>query len=327
MTMPQTRRKFFEESGRWLTGLGMASLLPGFTSAASPKARLAVTCRDAMLRTSSKPDCWSAMIALGAEGVEATITEKLALSGLFHPKHTYSAATPEGIEQVKAELERSKRRITALCMYNRFDERPEVEIEWATRAARAARDLGAKAIRIDVVPHKLGRGPFLDLAVDTLKKIMAATEETGVCFGIENHGNTTNDPEFLQPLFERVGSKRLGLTLDTGNFYWFGHPLAKVHRLFETFAERVFHTHCKSIKYPADQREKQRPVGWKYEKYTCPIDEGDVDFARVIGVLIKAGYTNDLCVENEALGHYPRVEQAGVIARELQYLKKLIGDS
>ena len=56
-----------------------------------------------------------------------------------------------------------------------------------------------------------------------MKQIIEATEATGVGLGIENHGKTTNNPEFTGPLFDRVGSDRLGLTLDTGNFYWFGH--------------------------------------------------------------------------------------------------------
>jgi sugar phosphate isomerase/epimerase len=155
--------------------------------------------------------------------------------------------------------------------------------------------------------------------------MIAATEGTGVTFGIENHGHTTNDPAFLQPLFERVGSPRLGLTLDTGNFYWFGHPLAKVYGLFEMFAPRVVHTHCKSIKYPAADRDRQRPMGWEYVKYTCPIDEGDLDFHRIVGILRKAGYKNDLCIEDESLSKFPKSEQCAVLKREAEHLKTLIG--
>jgi sugar phosphate isomerase/epimerase len=276
-----------------------------------------------MLPHTGKPDCWRALAAIGAEGLEATIGENLSLPGLFHPQRRYSVATPAGIERVQADLKAAGQRITAFCMYNRYEERPEREIDWAARAARAAKALGVKAIRIDVVPHQLQRAAFLDFAVDTLKKVMGATEETGVFFAIENHGNTTNDPEFLEPLFERVGSARLGLTLDTGNFYWFGHPLSKVYALFETFASRVFHTHCKSIKYPADRREKPRPIGWEYGRYTCPVDEGDIDYRRVVAILKKAGYANDLCIENESLGRFPTSRHLEILTRETRYLKKV----
>ena len=192
------------------------------------------------------------------------------------------------------------------------------------QVARAAQALGVPAVRIDVVPTRLTNADFLKPAVAALKRVMADTESTGVVFAIENHGHTTNDPAFLKALFQRVGSERLGLTLDTGNFYWFGHPLSKVYELYETFAPRVFHTHCKSIRFPAEEREKQRPIGWKYVEYTCPIDEGDIDFARVVAILRKAGYHNDLCVEDESLGKLSAAaEVTKTLQREVQLLKRL----
>ena len=111
-----------------------------------------------------------------------------------------------------------------------------------------------------------------------------------MAFGIENHGTLTNDPEFLTPLFARVGSPLLGLTLDTGNFYWFGHPLSKVYELYELFAPRVVHTHCKNIGYPESGGRNARAMGWQYDKYTCPIYEGDIDFRRVVKILRAANY-------------------------------------
>jgi sugar phosphate isomerase/epimerase len=186
----------------------------------------------------------------------------------------------------------------------------------------AAQALGARAIRIDVVPHKLAAPEFLDFAVRTLKKLVEATEPTGVAFAVENHGGTTNRPEFLTPLFERVGSPRLGLTLDTANFYWFGHPLSKVYELYETFAARVRHTHCKSIRFPEAEREKQRSVGWEYGKYNCPLYEGDIDFRRVLKALRAVHYTGDLCVEDESLGKVPADERGSILAKEIRHLKE-----
>jgi sugar phosphate isomerase/epimerase len=300
-TLPVTRRGFIVGAG-CLSG-GAALGLWSSRSAAADKLPAAwpVTCRDAMLRLTDEKDCWAALHAVGAEGVEAEIAPNLALPGLFHPTIKYTAATAAGRERLAADAKAAGQRITAFCMMNRFDERPEMEIEWCGAAARAAQAMGVPAIRIDVAPVKLARPEFLKLAVAALSKIMAATEPTGVAFGIENHGTTTNDPAVLKSLFEQVGSKRLGLTLDTGNFYWFGHPLSKLYELYEAFAPRVFHTHCKSIHYPAGEREKQRPVGWKYGEYACPLGEGDIDFARVAAILRKAGYRNDLCIEDESI--------------------------
>jgi len=43
----------------------------------------------------------------------------------------------------------------------------------------------------------------------------------------------------------------------------------------------------------------------------------------VVEILKKAGYANDLCVEDESLSHFPNAEHAGILQREIEYLKKL----
>jgi sugar phosphate isomerase/epimerase len=318
------RREFVVQSACALAGAG-ATLLATRPAACEAKTQqIRVTCRDGHLRTTSEQDCWSALAKLGAEGVEAVVADDLSLPGLFHPGQKCSLASAEAVERVAADMQAAKLPITALCLSNRFDDRPEFELKWCTRAAEAAKTLGVKAIRIDVWPHKLPASEFLDFAVRTMKQLLEATESTGVGFGIENHGGTTNKPEFLRELFAGVGSPQLGLTLDIGNFYWFGHPLAKIYELCQEFAPRVFHTHCKNIHFPESEREKQRPIGWGYEKYCCPVDKGDVDYRRVVEILRKAGYANDMCVEDESLGKFPAAEQAGIVARELRYLKGLL---
>jgi len=324
MKISISRRRFVAHSCGWLAGVGAASHLLGAAVSAGEHPAMSVTCRDGHLRSTGEKDCWSALAKLGAQGVEVSVAENLSLPGLFHPTRKYTAATAEGIERLAADMKAASQRITALCMANRFDARPEFELEWTTKTAKAAKALGAKAIRIDVWPQRIPAAKFLAFATETMKKLIEATESTGVAFGIENHGGTTNDPKFLTALFEGVGSPRLGLTLDTGNFYWYGHPLSKVHQFFEAFASRVFHTHCKSIRFPASEREKKRPMGWKYAQYTCPIDEGDIDFRRLVAILKKAGYANDLCIEDESLGKLPASKQSEIVARELKFLKSLL---
>jgi sugar phosphate isomerase/epimerase len=259
----------------------------------------------------------------GVDGVEASVSEDLRLPGLYGSK-SFSLGSPAQCAEVQAALENSGKRITALCMHNRFEERPEQEIDWCVRVAEAASRLGVPAVRIDVVPRAMPPAEFLDFAAATLAKIIAATEGTGIRFAIENHGRVTNDPQFLHALFDRVNSPRLGLTLDTGNFYWFGHPLSRLYQLYEQFSSRVFHTHCKSIAYPVEEREKERPMGWEYSKYHCPIDKGDIDFSRVLAILKKAGYGNDLCIENEGLGRLPAEEVVATVKREVVYLRQII---
>lgn len=282
-----------------------------------------VTCRDVMLKRSGAPSCWEAMAAYGVDGVESDIDTDLVLPNLYQESGKSSLATAADRQKLQAVLEKTGKCIAALCMHNRFEERPDVELKWCREVAQAAAELKIPVIRIDVVPRAMSREKFLPFAADLLRKIIDATASTEVRFGIENHGNTTNDPEFLDALFEAVGSQRLGLTLDTGNFYWFGHPLSKLYAIYEHFAQRVFHTHCKSIAYPAEMREKNRAMGWEYQKYHCPIDQGDIDFAKVLAILKKAGYAGDLCIENEGLGSLAPSEAVETVKKEVTYLRNM----
>jgi sugar phosphate isomerase/epimerase len=319
-----SRRTFLATAGCTAAGMALGSRLTPSLLADEKPAAWPVTCRDAILPATRQADLWSALQAVGAEGVELQVAEDLTLPGVFHPTKKYTLATTAGMEQLAADAKAAGQRITAFCTFNRFEERPKVEIKWCTQVARAAQALSVPAVRIDVVPSRLSNADFLKLAVAAMRKVMTLTESTGVAFAVENHGHTTNDPAFLNALFNGVGSERLGLTLDTGNFYWYGHPLSKVYELYEAFAPRVFHTHCKSIRFPAEEREKQRPIGWKYMEYNCPIDRGDIDFSRIVAILRKAGYHNDLCVEDESLGRLSGpAAVTQTVAGEVQLLKRL----
>jgi sugar phosphate isomerase/epimerase len=278
-----------------------------------------------MLKQVDSADCWAAAKQVGAEVIEVTVNDKWELPLLAHPQQPYSVGTPDGIKQLAADLKAAGVKISAFCVASRFDARPDFEIDFCTRLAGIARQMDIKAMRIDVVSYKVPVAEFLPGALTAVRKLVEASEATGVRFGVENHGPTGNDPAFLRPLLEGVPSKRLGITLDTGNFYWFGHPLSKVYELIEMVAPRVVHTHCKNIGYPADQREVQRKMGWEYAKYEAPVDKGDIDFVKVLKILRTAGYAGDLCVENETLGRLPAAERASVLGTEIAYLKKLRG--
>jgi sugar phosphate isomerase/epimerase len=291
------------------------------TSATKPAVRLLVGCRDVMVKSVGGQDCWKSLRAAGVQSVELNVADDLSLPSLVHPTKKYTLATKAGLDELAADAKAAGCQIGAFCMSNKFDLRPEFEVEWVGKAAQAAKALGVKAIRIDVVSRKKSGPEFLDSSIATLKKVLAGMSSTGVRLGVENHGRTTNDPDFLQRLFDGVGSSQLGLTLDTGNFYWFGHPISKIYALYEKFAPRAVHTHCKSIRFPADQRDQQRKMGWEYAKYNCPVYEGDIDFRRVAEILKKAGYQGALCIEDESLGKFPEAERAGVLAREIAHLK------
>jgi len=317
-----TRRNLIQgAAGLMLSSVALAGPKSGMGSTSSK--RWVIACRDNLLKLTQKPDSFSAMKELGVTGVEVEVDPALACPALYGSNKTYSLATATGIQALKDELDENGLVVTSFLMHNRLDERLDEELEWTRKLVKAARTLGVKVLRIDVVPRKTKKEDFLPFAVKACKQLCDIVEGTSVRYGIENHGSITNDPAFLERLFDGVGSSHLGLILDTANFYWYGHPLNDLYAIFERFASKAFHTHCKSIRYPQDKKNVRRPRGWEYGRYCSPIYEGDIDFQKVVAILRRAGYNGDLCVEDESLGKFPEDERADIVKKEIALLKTL----
>ena len=317
-----TRREFIKNSAALLLTAGVMGS-ESFAQAAEKRARWTVACRDQHLKATGKPDCWSAAKSLNLEGLEVIVTPEMQCPSLYHPGKKYSVASAEGIQTLQADARENGIVLTSFAMSNRLDEQLARELEWMKKLAPVAQKLGMKAIRIDVVPRALKREEFLPFAIRACRQLCEIVEGTGVRLGIENHGNTTNNPEFLEKLFDGVGSSQLGLTLDPANFYWFGIPLNELYGIYEKFAPRSWHTHCKSIRFPEEKRNVRRTIGWEYDKYSATIYDGDIDYKRVAGILRKASYKGDLCLENESLGHFPKAEHGDVLKKEIAVLSDL----
>ena len=223
-------------------------------------------------------------------------------------KDRLNLSIPEELSTLKKQAENQGVRISALCMGNNFNaEDKEFQVAWGARTVRAAQALGAPAVRIDAImsgEKDLPLDERIRLVAAAVTRILNETEDTGVDLGIENHGFQGNDPVFVKATLDAVGNPRLGLTLDSGNYYWRGWPLSRVYEIFEEFAPYVKHTHIKNINYPPEIRETHREMGYEYGKYVSPIHEGDIDHTRYFAALRRAGYDRDLCLEDESLGKY-----------------------
>lgn len=315
------RRSFLKATATAALSAGVLGLAVPATAA--PR-RWGVGCRDVHLKFVNKMDSWAALKQIGADCFEADLSDDLSLTSLVAPEKKYTIATPEGIAALKADLKTNKCRISAFCMHNKFDQRLDQEIAMTTQTVQAAERLGVSTVRLDVVPRALKREEFLPFAIQACKAVCDATKRSKVRFGIENHGTVTNDPDLMEQLINGAGAKRLGITLDTANLYWWGHPLDDVYKIYERFAPLACHTHCKNIAYPEDKRNIKRDMGWEYSKRCCPVYEGDIDFSRVAAILRKARYQGDLCVENESLNRFPEAERAGILQKEVAFLRKLV---
>ena len=320
------RREFLEQSSCAVVGFGAAMLGAPRAAAAEPieKPRPLFTVRDSHLRDSGAKNCWTAMDVSGGRWGRSGHHGRPGPAGALPPGKEVLAGHGGGTSRRSAPTSRRRASESPPCACTTASRSgPKSRSKWRTKVARRPQAWACRRSASTSCRRKLAQA-----RVPRVRRRHAQ----------EGHGRHRVDRRGLRHREPRhddqrpgvphsrcssgVGSKRLGLTLDTGNFYWFGHPLSKVYELYETFAPRVFHTHCKSIRYPEAEREKQRPIGWEYGKYDCPIYEGDIDFRRVVKILSAAGYANDLCVEDESLGKSPAAERRAILAKEIRHLKE-----
>ncbi|MFN3420344.1 MAG: sugar phosphate isomerase/epimerase family protein [Armatimonadota bacterium] len=265
---------------------------------------------------------------LGIDAVEVHVARDFSIRSPANLSQKLDIRSGDDLSVLEREISQNGIRICAFLLGNDFGkEDAREQIEWMVKTVKVAHQLGISAVRVDAIVsgwEAMGVKGAIKLFAEHIKRVLDETENTDVHLGIENHGSLGNRPEFLRSVFEEVNSSRLGLTLDTGNFYWFGHPLSQVYEIMRQFAPTVKHTHIKNISYPQELREQQRPIGYEYGKYVCPIPDGDIDHQVVVSILKEAGYAGDLCIEDESLGKFAPEERRKVLQRDAEHLKSLV---
>lgn len=205
---------------------------------------------------------------------------------------------------------------------------PEANVAYMARVVELAAELGADNVRVDTAMRAEKDLPFgqrVDIFVRDLGGVIARTTGSSVALGMENHGFQGNNLAFLLNIIQGIASSRIGMTLDTGNFYWRGYPLSEVYGILKILAPHTKHTHLKNINYPESMREMPREGGYEYMKYVSTLEKGDVDHRIVVSILRGAGYNGDLCIENESLANQTTFEEkVAVLASDVAHVKGLV---
>lgn len=287
--------------------------------------------RDCMVMGDEFASPIEGMRHLGVDSVEIALSNDYKVCAL-DSKEEIALLSDADAAAYKKHLDALGLRPTAFltaCDFSAGD--AESNVAWVARAIELADVLGMPAVRIDSAMHRereLDFGTRVELFAQGLGGALARTAGSKVALGIENHGFQGNNLAFQLNVYKTVGSDRLGSTLDTGNFYWRGYPLSEVYGILNILAPYAKHTHLKNIQYPLEVRETMREGGWEYEKYVSPIEDGDIDHAKVVKLLAAAGYTGDICLEDESLGHYaPGEERVAVLERDVAHIKAIIAQA
>ena len=297
-----------------------------------------VSIRDAILAELSKSmeqekDLISSLKFLNLKAVEMEFSNDgsvYLLSG--RGKHDkVNLFKPSERDLLGEQLDKNEVKISAFLMHNDFSNpSKDEEVDRILKCIEAVRPLGVKVIRLDPAMPKKGLPvkEAAENAIRILEKVLSKLpRDESVFLGMENHGEYSNNPEFLRIVLSTLNDPRIGITLDSGNFYWYGLPLSKVYELFSEFAPYAKHTHIKNIKYPVELRERQREMGYEYARYVSPIYEGDIDHRKLVESLRKAGYEEDLCIEDESLGKFSPKDWPKILKKDAEFLKELLGEN
>ncbi len=287
-----------------------------------------ISIRDGMLVEAGFTNLAEGMKRIGVTAVEVALDQDFSVYGM-DSTNKVSLQGDDGVMAYKKHLDNLG--ITACSFLTARDFSAgdmESNTRWVARALEIAEIMGMSSIRIDSAmkrERELDFGTRVNLFAEGLGGALERTNGLKVTMGIENHGYQGNNLAFLLNVFKRVGSDRLGSTMDTGNFYWRGYPLSEVYGILTLLAPHTKHTHLKNIHYPEETREEIREGGWEYGKYVCPLYEGDIDHGRVLNILSDAEYAGDVCIENESLDKCANDEERkDVLKREVDHLEELL---
>lgn len=165
---------------------------------------------------------------------------------------------------------------------------------------KAASWMGAEAILLIpgvATPLDQSRGPVIpydvayERALEALRKLVPAAEESGVFVAVENVWNGfLLSPLEMREFIDAVGSRWVGSYLDVGNVVRDGHPQQWIRIL----GPRIKRVHLK------DYRRWVGTLGG-----FVGLLEGDVDWPEVMDALEEVGYDGPLVAEIFPTEHYP----------------------
>ncbi len=291
--------------------------------------RCHVGCRDGYLSGLGEADIWSAAEAVGIKRLEVAVREDMSCPNLFeNERRPYRIDTPQVRAQLAKKLAERSQSIAAFTTVVKFgrDAEQARTVAWVARVAEAAREMNVPVVMIPIVAKDLSDQEFVQRSIRLVKALAPVAGRTGVQLTVENLGAYLNRREILEPILKAAPTDRVGLALDITNMYWFGHPLAKVYELAETFAPYVRYVHVKNLRYPPDKRQVQRPPGWQYAERAERVKTGDIDFARIIRILSRAGFRGDLTLEDDSLRRLDEAGKRKVLRDDAELLRQLIAE-
>lgn len=171
--------------------------------------------------------------------------------------------------------------------------RPEVSVLYLQRAIQFAAVLKAPVVNTDESyrPEWVVGEEAWPIMTYTLRAVLRVAERYGVAIGIEPHASISKTTDGLLRIASLVDSPMLRINYDTGNGYLGGED---IYEALERIGNRLVHLHAKDISVEHSDAERGKVTG---TPVGCGCGDGVVDWARVISIVRKHGFSGVFSVE------------------------------
>jgi len=172
------------------------------------------------------------------------------------------------------------------------------------------KDLGVSVINTSpgVPPSKNATDEDYKLASEYLSEIGDYLKDEDLALTLEIHmGVLTDTATSTVKLLRLVGNRRITANWDPGNMYA-TEGAERPSEAFHIVKDYIGYMHIKNCK----------KIAGEYV-WSCPVEDGDLDFNSIFSMLRSVNYSGPLCVEWSGLGD-PNV----VASKDIRYVKELL---
>jgi len=172
-------------------------------------------------------------------------------------------------------------------------DRAERELDKMVRIARLADVTGARVFRIKVAGYdpKLGyeaiRKLFREQAKELFKRLSGVKAEAVPVVEQHGGGDMAHSTGLLKDLLRGLDPDKIGVLFDPGNSVVIGWLPLELQ--IDIIKEYLKHVHVKNYKWDPERPGRVIP---------SPLDDGIVDWARVVDILKELGYKGYLSLED-----------------------------
>ena len=214
---------------------------------------------------------------------------------------------PKERERLRGLLDKRGLRKTVVAGYSNFTgdlvhsdiPHTEFQIHYLTELARAARDLGAVALRV-FTGYEEPITPFQrqwDILVKCLREVADRAAEYGVVIGVQNHHDLAVDPESLYDLIHQVNHQNCRAMFDAWAPALQG---ISIEQAAQTLGGLTIHTTVAN--YQRRARFRYNPALVNYERLhdrtqAVLMSEGFIDYAGFFEALIGAQFEGTVAYE------------------------------